>query len=297
MTADEIAEKLDAHKEGTGWRAKCPAHQGDNNSVFSIATGDNGNPIFKCFANCEQWKIIAALVKLGLWPSQPADGQSPSSSANSRAAPKRTHGSALSHDGRCLWSEARTVTVADPAGRYLAGRCCPLPGGHAVRFHPRIYHWQERRRFPAMVALITDIATCRPISLHFTFLKPDGSDKADIDKPRLLMTGHSSRGVVRLCPDDEVTMGIIIGEGIETCLTAMLEFGAVWSCLDAGGIKAFPVLPGIEGITVLIDNDNAGADAFEAVRERYNAAGVEVIGIKIDGASGTDLNDLVRGAA
>jgi hypothetical protein len=144
------------------------------------------------------------------------------------------------------------------------------------------------------VAIITDIITAEPISLHFTFLDPDGDGKAKIDKPRLYLTGHrKAGGIVRLHADDEVEQGVIIGEGIETCLSYALEFSPVWSCLDAGNLAAFPVLPGIEGLTVLIDNDDAGRDAFEVVRERYEAAGIEVIGIRADGKPGADINDMV----
>jgi len=83
-----------------------------------------------------------------------------------------------------------------------------------------------------MVALITDYRTCEPVSLHFTYLAHDGSGKAPVDRQRLDLGGHTSRGVVRLCPNDTVEQGLIFGEGLETCLTAMLEFNAVWAALD-----------------------------------------------------------------
>ncbi len=144
-----------------------------------------------------------------------------------------------------------------------------------------------------MAALITDIITGEPISLHMTYLAHDGSGKAPIDRPRLYLAGHrKAGGVVRLYADAEVTQGLILGEGIETCLTAALEFSPVWACLDAGNLAAFPVLPGIEGLTVLVDNDAAGIAALKAVRDRYAEAGIEMIEIKAADA-GADLNDMV----
>jgi hypothetical protein len=187
----------------------------------------------------------------------------------------------------------RRVSADSPAGQYFTARSCALPSND-VWFTPAEWHPHERRCFPCIVAIITDIITAEPISLHFTFLDPDGDGKAKIDKPRLYLTGHrKAGGIVRLHADDEVEQGVIIGEGIETCLSYALEFSPVWSCLDAGNLAAFPVLPGIEGLTVLIDNDDAGRDAFEVVRERYEAAGIEVIGIRADGKPGADINDMV----
>src|SRR5262249_37318304 len=184
---------------------------------------------------------------------------------------RREKRSRLDPKWRQFWDACLPITETCVVGRYLAGRDCPL-NAHDLRWKPSHWHRAAKREFPCMVALITDYRTCEPVSLHFTWLAHDGSSKALVDRPRLYLEGHISRGIVRLCPDDTVAQGLIIGEGIETCLTAMLEFNAVWSCLDAGGIAAFPLLPGLEGLTVLIDNDNAGRDAFATVRARYEAA-------------------------
>lgn len=58
----------------------------------------------------------------------------------------------------------------------------------------------------ALVALVTDTETREPISLHFTWVCPDGS-KANTPGPaRLLLGGHrKAGGCIRLWPDEAVT--------------------------------------------------------------------------------------------
>jgi hypothetical protein len=57
------------------------------------------------------------------------------------------------------------------------------------------------------------------------------------------------------------------------------------------------VLSGLEGLTVLVDHDDAGRRAFGAVRDRWRAAGftngLDVIGVEVAGKPGSDVNDLV----
>src|SRR5262249_576917 len=112
------------------------------------------------------------------------------------------------------------------------------------------------------------------------------------DSRRYLFGCSTNGGVIRLSRDEQVTQGLVIGEGIETCATALLGVAPVWSCMDAGHVAAFPVLAGIESLTVLIDDDAAGRRAFAEVRERWQYAEREVIGI--ESPHGNDLNDWIR---
>ena len=85
---------------------------------------------------------------------------------------------------------------------------------------------------------------------------PGRRRQAEINKPRRLIKGHRSRGVIRLWPDTEVTIALAIGEGIETCLAAAHEgLTPVWATISASNLTAFPILPGIERLTVLCDHD------------------------------------------
>jgi putative DNA primase/helicase len=77
-------------------------------------------------------------------------------------------------------------------------------------------------------------------------------------------------------------MGLAIGEGLETCLSAQaLGFRPVWVAGSAGGIEAFPVLDGVESLTLLREHDESGANAkaVQACADRWIAAGKEVFSV------------------
>jgi putative DNA primase/helicase len=98
----------------------------------------------------------------------------------------------------------------------------------------------------------------------------------------------------------------VLGEGVETALAAALEgLTPVWATMSAGNLAAYPVLAGLEGLTVLVDHDKpnpttgkrAGrAAALELIR-RYNEAGFDPkrdIKVIYPPTEGEDVNDLVR---
>ena len=144
-----------------------------------------------------------------------------------------------------------------------------------------------------------------PISLHRTWLAADGSGKADVPKPRLLLKHHRKHGgVVRLFPDEELTTGLCVAEGLETALSAAKGFRPVWVTLDAGNLAALPVLPGVEALTIVADNDppnpatgrRAGVEAAWACAASWTKAGAEVR-VWLAPDEGEDLNDFARRTA
>jgi hypothetical protein len=173
------------------------------------------------------------------------------------------------------------------AAAYLEHRGCDIPPGDDLRWHPALTYYVDRQPVhvgPTLVALVTDVQTAEPISLHRTWISADGTAKADLDKPRRLLWKHRSNAVIRLWPDEEVTLGLTIGEGIETCLAAARAgLAPVWATMSAGNLAEFPAFPGIKGLTVLVDHDKpdpktgkrAGIEAARAVIQRYTAAGLD----------------------
>ena len=196
-----------------------------------------------------------------------------------------------------LWAARRPIAPGTVAGSLPPGRGCALPppdGDLALApgpAHPSGYVG------PALLALVTDAVTGEPMTLHRTWLAADGSGKAPVDKPRLLLKGRRKKGgVVRLWPDEEVTTGLCVAEGVETALTAARGFGLAWACLDAGNLAGLPVLPGVEALTIVADHDEAGLRAADACGRRWLEAGREVRVWKAP-AEGADLNDYAREAA
>ncbi len=178
---------------------------------------------------------------------------------------------------------------------YLASRGLELPpGADALRYHPRC-PWRDENRgetifVPAMIALMRDVATDEPQAIQRTRLTPEGV------KVARRMLGPAGGAAIKLDADDAVTMGLAIGEGTETVLAArQLGFRPAWALGSAGAIAAFPLLPGIEALTILSENDDANARAVEECARRWHEAGHEVI--VVEPKSGNDINDAIRGAA
>ena len=111
----------------------------------------------------------------------------------------------------------------------------------------------EGERLPCMLALVRGIKTNAPIAVHRTALRL-GKKPERIDRKSL---GPTAGGAIKISPDDEVHSGLLAGEGIETVLSASkeLRFKPVWSLIDKGNLARFPVLSGMESLTIAVDND------------------------------------------
>lgn len=195
-----------------------------------------------------------------------------------------------------IWRESR-----HPRGTavetYLARRGLTLPdeaAGEAIRFHPACPF--RGQRMSCMVALVADVVTNAPKAIHRTALTTDGR-KAVVEGLARLSLGPVGGGAVKLTADENVTLCLGIGEGIESTLSLRLapEFGAspVWALLSAGQVAMLPVLAGIEALWIAVDHDPAGIRAADTVAERWRTAGREVFKVRPI-AHQTDLNDLTR---
>lgn len=74
MTAREIAVMLGGRRSGSGWVARCPAHE-DRTPSLSISER-GGRVLVHCHSGCAQASVIGALRERGLWP-QPERTQTP----------------------------------------------------------------------------------------------------------------------------------------------------------------------------------------------------------------------------
>jgi putative DNA primase/helicase len=188
----------------------------------------------------------------------------------------------------------RTKPLRGTLGQtYLEHRGCILPPADSdLRFLPA-----SDKYAPTLCAKITDATTNAPLSLHFTRLAADGRGKSDCEQPKLLLSGHRKRGgVIRLWPNECVTYGLGVAEGIESALAAAHLFTPIWSTVDAGNLAALPVVNGVEALTIYADNDEAGIKAARECARRWHAAGREVR-IRAPRAEGKDAADLAKGVA
>lgn len=191
-----------------------------------------------------------------------------------------------------LWNVCKPLYGV--SAQYLKSRHCASPPEDGdLRCHPALKH-PSGYVGAALVALITDVHTNQPISLHRTWVNADGS-KADVNPPRMLLAGHRKQGgVIRLWPDECVGCRVAICEGIETGLSLGLAYEPVWACIDAGNLGQFPVLPGVASLLIAADNDVAGIAAANQCAMRWANAEREVF---ITQQSQNDINDAVLEAA
>jgi putative DNA primase/helicase len=197
---------------------------------------------------------------------------------------------------RQIWHAAYDF-FGSPSQLYLENRGIEISPNldEAIRFHPGLRFGDAV--YPAMVAAITDIHSDELIGVHLTAIDKDGHPIKVEGKTLRRIRGSKKGGCIKLSPDYEVIRGLLIGEGIETTLSAMaIEQAQGWCVLDAGELRSFPVLAGIECLTIAVDADQAGIQAAKETTARWIAARREVIRL-VPKQSGTDFNDIIRSVA
>ena len=93
------------------------------------------------------------------------------------------------------------------------------------------------------------------------------------------------------------------GEGLETVLAAMAlrppPFAAgipAWACLSADNLAKLPLVPGVEHLIVLADNDEPGRKAVDRVAAAWRGAG-RTVTVLLPPLEGQDFNDVLREGA
>jgi putative DNA primase/helicase len=164
----------------------------------------------------------------------------------------------------------------------------------AIGWHPAVFFGEEGhplngRYLGCIVGVMTDAITARPTgAISRTYI--DNSKK--IGKARTL---GSPAGVVRLSLDEDVLEGLHLAEGLETALSAMsIGLRPLWATGSTSLLKAFPLLCGIETLSIIADHDvnGAGEKASRFLEVRYRRAGREVHIFRSNQTG--DLNDALR---
>lgn len=203
-----------------------------------------------------------------------------------------------------------------PAERYLCeARSIPLerlahPPG-ALRWAEMFEHVDADGEVHAWRHVMVSAMTRgkKVAALHFTFLKPDGSGKAERAKAKLMLGPvrgaaiRLSSGPSGLSPTKAATAGklgpLAIGEGIETCLTvaAARPDYRVWAAgsLSLMGLLEWPACA--SAVVLLGENDwkPAAREAFQKIHAHWRSQAkgrpLEVV----NSAVGSDFNDWARG--
>jgi putative DNA primase/helicase len=271
-------------KAGAGWMARCPAHD-DRKPSLSLRHGEDGKVLVRCHAGCEQAQVIAVLRSRGMW-----QGSHPHRFDRLSIRPTNRAPTIRDNDALAIWNDASSAqgTLVET---YLGSRGLQLPLPSTLRFHTGLKH-PSGGIWPAMVALVAHGVDGVPLALHRTFFSRDGLSKAPVE-PQKMMLGPCRGGAVRLADPGNMLM---VGEGIETCLTAMMASGhPVWAALSTSGLRALDLPENVLDVVVLADGDDAGEAAARDCAFRWKREGRRVRIARPP--QGMDFNDMLVGHA
>jgi hypothetical protein len=286
MDAKHLTQSLRGTWYGRYGCAPCPVCQCEGHksqNALTLADGTSGKLLLNCKkAGCDYRDIAtAAGITQGIvTPPDPvliAQRKEEQRKANAKRADQAQR----------LWNGTRPIAGTVAEG-YLRGRgiTCPLP--NTLRFDPQCWH-ATAKTFPALVALVEGGAG---FAVHRTYLRCDGSGKADVT-PSKAMLGAVQGGAVRLSNGQQT---LAVAEGIETALSlssGLLRTPAtVWAALSTSGIRGLhlPDKPG--RLTIAPDGDTAGRKAANTLAIRGDALGWQVS--LLPAPDGRDWNDILN---
>jgi hypothetical protein len=260
---------------------QCEGHKSQNALTLAVGTGS------KLLLNCKKtgcdYRDIATAAGITQGTYTPPD----LAIFAQREAEQRKANAKRAQQAQRVWMRAQPIAGTVAEG-YLRGRgiTCPLPD--TLRFDPQCWH-ATAKTFPALVALVEGGAG---FAVHRTYLRCDGSGKADVT-PSKAMLGAVQRGAVRLSNGPQT---LAVAEGIETALSlssGLLRVPAtVWAALSTSGIRGLhlPDKPG--RLTIAPDGDTAGREAANTLAIRAHALGWQVS--LLPAPDGRDWNDILN---
>ena len=174
--------------------------------------------------------------------------------------------------------------------KYLSSRALTLDddlAGGVLRFDPHT-PWRNEDtgrtdRIPCLIAAFRSIDDGTITAVHRIRL----DQPEQWPKTQRMMLGLVHRAAVML---DPIGPELAIGEGIESAMAArQLGIRPTWALGSTGNICSFPVLEGIDRLTVLGETGDASRQAINLCGSRWDAAGRRVRVVMP--TTGSDLND------
>lgn len=159
-------------------------------------------------------------------------------------------------------------------------------------------HSESGLTLPCMIAGCVDYALEEPRirAVHRTWLKSDGSDKADVKPPRKVWPGFAGlvipiwKGDGNLSVREAASCGfvqtLVLTEGVEDGLTAAIAMPEhrVWAVISLGNLGNVPVPACCDGIIVHRQNDwlkPQAVEAFERGKAALEASGRSVAEVHV----------------
>lgn len=285
MSAHSLTLSLGGRWYGDYGFVRCVAHK-DGRPSLRLRDGDNGRLLVRCFAGCDPRAILDALKQRNILGQivapRPPDLAEIKKQTERR---RRRKVAATEMFGR---SAPAPGTVVES---YLRGRGINLPIPASIRFAGTQTHPHDRKLYPVMIAAVCN-ANRQIVGCHRTYLRVDGSAKADVPDARLSL-GSLSEGCVHLAEAWDV---MAVCEGIETGLAYMQLTGIpTWACLSTAGLQNAQLPDGVVHVAIAadVDQNNAGMIAAKKLEKRLINNGIisRIVVPELDVAG--DFNDML----
>lgn len=299
---DLIGHSVRLRKRGREHFGQCPFHS-DKTPSFSVNEAKGFYHCFGCGAHgdaiafvmrTEEVDFAEAVARLrgtNGGDDENTGGKRPAKPRSERRADDDADAKARGMAAQKIWQDALSV-AGTTAEAYLRSRGITIQIPPTLRYAPNLEHRATGLRFPTMVAAV-QARDRRIIGVHRTFLKPDGSGKAGISTPKMML-GRVSGGAVRFGP---ASATLFVAEGIETALSIQQATGTTtWAALSTSGIRALALPPQVREVAICADGDEPGIAAAKEAAERFVREGRAA---RVATApAGQDFNDVLTvGAA
>jgi DNA polymerase len=273
-------------------KVSCPFHDDLEPSCTIYADhfhcygcGENGNRI-DWLVRVEGMTVAEAIIAIKDWPSMPMPVAQNGNDEGERLAFIKS-----------IWTSAQSLrgSMAErylDETRHIDTTKLPEDVHRSLRFHPNCVFGPDAH-LPCLIALMRDPLTDEPVGIQRIALE---QLNGKIEKIERRMLGRA--GVVKLWPAGPQ---LVVGEGLETVLAAATRIpyaGAplipAWAALSSKKLKTLPVIPGVERLILLIDNDSnrEGQQAAAHLTAYWRAQGRTVVPL-MPGTLDTDFNDVV----
>tara|TARA_R110002012_G_scaffold99272_2_gene237189 strand:- start:1309 stop:2307 length:999 start_codon:yes stop_codon:yes gene_type:complete len=202
-----------------------------------------------------------------------------------------------------IWNKSKEIK-GTPVEKYLLGRGITLK---SITFTDLRYTQCKLPNskdpgniYPVMVALCRDIKTDEPVAIHRTYLDvlspSEVINKKDSNNKNIkAFLGSKKNAAIKLTPDADVYSTLYIAEGIENALSALtIGYSPIWATGNAGSLKHFPKIEGINNLTIFADHDSAGMESAGICAKHWTTSkGIQVQIVRPKGAK-HDFNNLIQ---
>lgn len=256
-----VGASLKLVRAGNEWKACCPFHA-DRSPSFTIYEDGKRFYCFGCGAGGDVLDYLQRAHDVSLREAVAMLGGGNLPMVVAPQLPTKPERDTTA-EAIAIWRAAGSIS-STPAEAYLCQRGLDLRLPDSLRFARLRY---GSKTLPCLVALIAN-AENKIGGIQRTFIKEDGSGKADVPAPKLSL-GRVGGGAIRLAP---AAATIVVTGGLEDGLTLQQELvQAVWAATGEGNMANMALPVGVRSVVIGADRDDSGeahakraADAFLA---------------------------------